>query len=149
MQDSGGQLGLFEEYSYKATELIPKLLEDPSVSGSKLFDVIEYSRQVHAEMAALMSCARRGISTAGAVLYCTTFPCHECSRHLVAAGVSRVVYVEPYEKSRVADLHSDSVDVELYAGRDPAVDTKSGNKVRFEPFIGISPDRQSDTTRPA
>lgn len=148
LADTDGQIGLFEEYSYNADDLLPRLLADDSVSGAQLFDVIEYSRHVHAEMAALMSCARRGVPTQATVLYTTTFPCHECSRHIIAAGVSRVVYVEPYEKSRVAQLHHDSVEVELYAGSDPSKPADDQRmdveRVRFEPFIGISPDRQVD-----
>jgi cytidine deaminase len=144
LEHDSSAIALFDEYVYNAERLIPLLLANPDVAGAKLFDVIEYSRQVHAEMAALMSCARRGIPTAGAVLYCTTFPCHECSRHLIAAGISRIVYVEPYEKSRVSELHPDSVDVELYAGRDPNRLSIHSDRVSFEPFIGISPDRQAD-----
>lgn len=143
LADESGQTDLFEEYLYRAADLIPALLAEPTVASAKLFDVIEYSRHVHAEMAALLSCARRGIVTQGAVLYCTTFPCHECSRHIIAAGISRVVYVEPYEKSRVSELHFDSVDVRMYAGFDPTSEAV-GDRVRFEPFIGISPDRQAD-----
>lgn len=66
------------------------LFEDALISN-----VIEYGRSVHAEMAALMSAARNGISVKGGILYSTTFPCHLCARHIIAAGISRVVYVEP------------------------------------------------------
>ena len=44
----------------------------------------------HAEMEALLSCARSGVSTRGATLYSTTFPCHNCAKHIIAAGVARV-----------------------------------------------------------
>ncbi|MDN3612645.1 hypothetical protein QWZ16_23945 [Vibrio ostreicida] len=26
------------------------------------------------------------------------FPCHNCAKHIVASGIKRVVYVEPYPK---------------------------------------------------
>ena len=42
-------------------------------------------------------------------LFATTFPCHHCARHIVAAGIRRVVYVAPYAKSRAVDLHDDAI----------------------------------------
>ena len=64
---------------------------------SQLMAIIEYFRSVHAEMAALVTASRLGTTVKGATLYCTTFPCHECAKHIVAAGIERVVYVEPYQ----------------------------------------------------
>lgn len=140
------QREVFEQHIYDRDGVVARLLDSETVSSSTVFDVIEFSRQVHAEMAAIVSCARRGISTDGAVLYCTTFPCHECSRHIVAAGIGRVVYVEPYPKSRVALLHSDSVTVEHFTGHPEALESgeHSDPRVAFEPFMGISPDRHAD-----
>lgn len=63
----------------------------------------------------------------GATLYSTTFPCHNCARHIVGAGIARVVFVEPYTKSRAEQLHSDSIAI---AEADP--DEK---KVVFDPFV--------------
>ena len=107
----------------------------------RLLDVIEYGRAVHAEMAAILSATRRGQSVKGATLYCTTFPCHECARHIVAAGIDRVVYIEPYPKSRVAQLHPDSI---ALGQRGPDLDTTSRRPTEFVPFIGIAPARQHD-----
>jgi cytidine deaminase len=97
---------------------------------AELMKMIEYGRSVHAEMAALMDAVRRGISVAGCTLYTTTFPCHNCAKHIVASGLKRVVYVEPYPKSFTAQLYSDSVWID--GG------TTCGNYVNFEPFVGIS-----------
>jgi cytidine deaminase len=104
------------------------------LSRSSITDLLEFGRAVHAEMEALLSCARRGVSTIGADLYCTTFPCHNCAKHIVAAGVKRVVYVEPYPKSKAFELHDDAVSAR------PDV----ANAVRFEPFVGVSPKRFFD-----
>ena len=97
---------------------------------AELMKIIEYGRSVHAEMAALMDAAKRGIPVAGCTLYTTTFPCHNCAKHIVAAGLKRVVYVEPYPKSFTHKLYSDSVWVDG-AG-------EAGKAVKFEPFVGIS-----------
>ncbi len=69
----------------------------------------EFGRVVHAEMDALLSCNRAGIPTIGSTLYCTTLPCHNCAKHINASGITRVVYVEPYPKSRALDFHSESI----------------------------------------
>ncbi len=108
----------------------------PIMKGAQFLSTIDYVRAVHAEMAALTDAARHGVSTDGCALYTTTFPCHDCAKHLVAAGIARVVYIEPYRKSLVQELYPDSVVV------DP-VDSCAG-KVRFEPFVGVAPRRYSD-----
>jgi len=101
------------------------------LKGTRVMNLLEFGRSVHAEMAALMSAARLGISVRGATLFCTTFPCHMCARHIVASGIKRVVYVEPYPKSKAKQLHQDSISV------DPAI--RSSDHVNFEPFEGIAP----------
>jgi deoxycytidylate deaminase len=88
-----------------------KLLQNPSIRDSQLMDALEYGRAVHAEMSALCDAARCGCSVKGAILYCTTFPCHMCAKHIVAAGIAKVVFLEPYPKSLAFDLHADSIQV--------------------------------------
>jgi len=116
---------------------VTAILASDTISKARVLDVIEYGREVHAEMAAITDAAKRGVPVRGCVLYCTTFPCHECARLIVSSGISRVVYIEPYPKSRVADLYEDSIGL---ADRR----TDLGDRVRFEPFVGISPRRYFD-----
>jgi cytidine deaminase len=104
-----------------------------NIEGSALGDIIEFVRAVHAEMAALMDAARRGVSVDGATLFATTFPCHHCARHIVAAGLQRVVYMAPYAKSRAVDLHDDS----MVLGKPQPSDTR----LPLEPFVGVGPLR--------
>lgn len=73
--------------------------------------LLEFSRAVHAEMDALLSAARKGVSLVGTRLFVTTFPCHYCARHIVAAGVDEVQYIEPYPKSQALKLHEDSIQI--------------------------------------
>jgi len=103
---------------------------------SVIRDLTEYGRVVHAEMEALFSCSRNGLSTVGTTLYCTTFPCHNCAKHIVTAGVERVVYVEPYPKSKAIEFHDDSIATSDMAGL--------GGKVKFDAFVGIGPRRFFD-----
>jgi deoxycytidylate deaminase len=104
------------------------------LKGSPLFDLTEFGRAVHAEMAAVTACARNGVSCQGALLFCTTFPCHNCTKHIVAAGISEVVYIEPYPKSKAFELHDDAV----------TDDPKVQGKVLYRPFVGVAPRRYVD-----
>lgn len=57
----------------------------------------KYQRVIHAEMNAIGHAARKGISTEGATLYCTHFPCNKvgCARLIIAAGIKHVVAGPP------------------------------------------------------
>jgi len=63
---------------------------------------LEICGPIHAEASAIAHCARKGLATEGADLYCTTFPCPGCARSIIKAGIRRVFYVEGYS---VADAH--------------------------------------------
>jgi cytidine deaminase len=106
----------------------------PPLKGTRAAGVLEFGRVVHAEMAAISDSARRGVAIEGASLYCTTFPCHMCARHIISAGITRVVYIEPYPKSLTKHLHSDAACID-YDSSAPA------NAVSFVPFMGIGPRR--------
>jgi deoxycytidylate deaminase len=110
------------------------------LEGSRVRDLTEFGRVVHAEMDALLTCSRLRISTAGGKLYTTTFPCHNCAKHIVAAGIRRVVFIEPYQKSKAAEFHTDSIQVG-FAEAEPSDD---GVIVNFEPFVGVGPRRFFD-----
>nr|WP_321442301.1 anti-phage dCTP deaminase [uncultured Hyphomonas sp.] len=114
-----------------AEELIGK--DGPvSLSGKRVASILEYGRIVHAEMSALMDAARRGAGVLGQTLYCTTFPCHMCARHIISAGIKRVVFVEPYPKSLAKRLYPKEICVDG--------ETLSGsNSVDFDSFVGIAP----------
>lgn len=117
-----------------AEEIVRQALDDKNrvlPRDSKIRNLIEFGRAVHAEMAALTDAARRGVSVAGCTMYVTTFPCHLCARHIVAAGIRKVVYIEPYAKSLAAELYPDSITTD--GGKDEGV------HVPFESFMGVSP----------
>lgn len=108
--------------------------------NSKISDLTEFGRVVHAEMEAILACGREGISTINAILYCTTFPCHNCAKHIIASGIKRVVYVEPYPKSKALEFHSESIELRSSFEQGKTAE----DKVIFEPFIGVGPRRFLD-----
>jgi deoxycytidylate deaminase len=123
-----------------AQELATKALYEgvsPRLKGTRADSILEFGRMVHAEMSAVTDAARRGLPVLGATLYCTTFPCHMCARHIIAAGIKQVVYIEPYPKSLAKELYRKSIRVDFDVEAD-------SDAVVFRPFVGISPNRYLD-----
>jgi deoxycytidylate deaminase len=102
------------------------------VANSKVKTLIEFSRSIHAEMHAILTAGHlAGSRIRGSALYCTTYPCHACARHIIAAGISEVYYIEPYRKSLATKLHSDAI----------TEDESDNKKVRILPYDGVPPNR--------
>lgn len=123
-------------------DLVPYLIagkkEDArkTVAASEVKSLIEFSRAVHAEMEAIVSVARAGgKGIVGSTLFSTTFPCHSCARHVVAAGIAKVVYIEPYAKSLALELHDDAISVD---------EKDAGTKVVFVQYEGVAPNNYLD-----
>ncbi|RLF15326.1 MAG: cytidine deaminase [Thermoprotei archaeon] len=57
----------------------------------------ELCRGLHAEQNAIIQAAVFGVSTRGATLYCTTFPCSICAKMIINAEIKEVVYDDEYE----------------------------------------------------
>lgn len=117
---------------------VEEILEDAdhrkSIKGALVSGVTEYGRMVHAEMNAVSDAVRLGRSVKGATIYVTTYPCHNCAKHLIAAGIERIVFIEPYPKSKVESLFEDIV----------VPDGNGDSTVSIEHFYGISPRRYRD-----
>ena len=102
------------------------------VMKSQLKNLIEFSRSVHAEMHAIISGSQlTGSKMIGGKLFCTTYPCHNCARHIVAAGIKEVYYIEPYKKSLCLTLHDDSM----------TEDEQDETKVKILVYDGVAPRR--------
>lgn len=116
--------------SYTDSELISLFEKDETIGfrNMRLRNLIEFGRVVHAEMNAVVEGARKGVSIQGAVMFCTTFPCHMCARHLIAAGLAKVVFIEPYPKSLATDIYDDLIGSSEDAGY-----------IYFQPFRGVAP----------
>lgn len=54
-------------------------------------------RSIHAEMNAILSAARNGISLNGAIMYCTMVPCSTCAKNITNAGIKKVVALYDYQ----------------------------------------------------
>lgn len=123
LQDIIGQI--IKGFGPKTAEKVKK-----SIETSDLPALTEFGRMVHAEMEAILHCSRNSISCRGASLYATTFPCHNCAKHIIAAGIKKVIYVEPYPKSRAFSFYKDAISSDI---------AQQESRVVFLPFIGVGP----------
>ncbi|WP_347862710.1 ComE operon protein 2 [Salimicrobium sp. PL1-032A] len=67
-------------------------------------------RTIHAEMNALLQCAKFGVATDGAEIYVTHFPCVHCTKAIIQAGIRSVYYSEDYKN------HPYAIDILNQAG---------------------------------
>lgn len=118
-------------------QILLQCIRSDVIWNSELFDVIEYSRGMHAEMDAITSAARKGVPIKDATMYCTTLPCHECARLIIGSGITKVYFIEPYEKSRTQELYSTEIDF----GMEGTHAGGTERRVHFLPYVGISPSR--------
>lgn len=138
----------YDSNKCEQNDLINKILTSLNIEPSSdninkvklagIGDITEYGRVVHAEMEAILCCSRNNISCRGADLYVTTFPCHNCAKHIIAAGIKNVIYIEPYPKSKTFEFYKH----ETYDGG--VSKTETTNKVVFQPFTGVGPQKFLD-----
>jgi dCMP deaminase len=61
-------------------------------------------RTIHAEQNALLQCAKNGVNAQGATIYVTHQPCLHCTKSLITAGISEIIFLNEYRKDEYA-LH--------------------------------------------
>lgn len=61
-------------------------------------------RTIHAEMNAILQCAKFGVATEGSEIYVTHFPCLQCTKMILQAGVKKIYYLNDYRNDPYA-LH--------------------------------------------
>jgi dCMP deaminase len=59
-------------------------------------------RTIHAETNAIIQAALHGVSTKGSTCYVTHYPCLNCTKALVNAGIRRLVYETAYNIDPIA-----------------------------------------------
>jgi len=79
-------------------------------------------RTIHAETNAIIQAALHGVCTRGSTCYVTHFPCINCTKVLINAGICRLIYNVPYriDENSLEFLRAANVEV---------------NPLRFDPEI--------------
>lgn len=59
-------------------------------------------RTIHAEMNAILQCAKFGVPTEGTEIYVTHFPCLNCTKAIIQSGIKTIYYAEDYRNHSYA-----------------------------------------------
>ena len=59
-------------------------------------------RTIHAEMNAILQCAKFGVGTDEAEIYVTHFPCLQCTKMILQAGIKKIHYLKDYRNDEYA-----------------------------------------------
>ncbi|MBD8069218.1 ComE operon protein 2 [Bacillus sp. PS06] len=90
-------------------------------------------RTVHAEMNALLQCAKFGVPTQGAEIYVTHYPCLQCCKSIIQGGIKAVYYALDYKNHPYAiELFAQAgVKVEQVELDEMVIDLNTQEKLAF------------------
>ncbi|ASB88291.1 ComE operon protein 2 [Bacillus sonorensis] len=90
-------------------------------------------RTIHAEMNAILQCAKFGVPTEGAEIYVTHFPCIQCCKSIIQAGIKTIYYAKDYKNHPYAAelFEQASVRVEQVELDEMIIDLKNQEKLSF------------------
>lgn len=81
--------------------------------------LLELCRALHGEESAILNLVGRGVDLERSTIYVTTYPCNLCANKIVQAGISKVIYFEPYPVEEAKKIFKDA-------------------DVKAEPFEGVT-----------
>lgn len=70
------------------------------ISGCQHTPVIKDNHNIatiHAEQNAITDCAKRGVSCDNCIAYITHYPCFNCMKLMISAGISEINYINDYK----------------------------------------------------
>jgi dCMP deaminase len=70
---------------------------------------------VHAEQNAISDCAKRGVSCEDCTAYITHYPCIICCRILLAAGITKIKYINDYHNDELIIYFTKMMNVTIEA----------------------------------
>ena len=73
-------------------------------------------RTIHAETNAIIQAALHGVSTRGSTCYVTHLPCINCTKALINAGITRLVYHIVYRQDPIALQFLEGARIEICQG---------------------------------
>lgn len=97
-------------------------------------------RTIHAEMNALLQCAKLGIATDQAEIYVTHFPCLACTKALLQAGIRKIHYLKDYRNDPYAIELIKQVGASVHQVH---LESKYFTKLQFGEDAATSPDKST------
>lgn len=68
---------------------------------------------VHAEQNCVSDCAKRGVQMDGAEAYITHFPCVSCFKSLIAAGITKIYYINEYKNPEIVETIAKDIGIQI------------------------------------
>ena len=68
---------------------------------------------IHAEQNALIDCAKRGVSCDECEAYITHYPCLNCCKLLLAAGIKNIYYINDYNNNEYVKIFCNNMNVNI------------------------------------
>ncbi|GEL78341.1 ComE operon protein 2 [Tenuibacillus multivorans] len=90
-------------------------------------------RTIHAEINAILQCAKFGVPTEGAEIYVTHFPCLNCTKTIIQSGIKKIYYAHDYKNHPYAIelLKESGVEFEQVELDYLHIDTNTKDKMYF------------------
>jgi dCMP deaminase len=90
-------------------------------------------RTIHAEINAIIQCAKFGVASEGAEIYVTHFPCLNCCKAIIQAGIKKMYYAADYKNHPFAEnlFEEAGVEVAQVELEEMILDTKNKEKLAF------------------
>lgn len=83
------------------------------ITNEKTGEMTTKETVVHAEMNAILFCAKYGISVDGADLYVTMCPCQKCAGAIIQSGIKKVFYLDEYrDMTAIETLEAAGIKIE-------------------------------------
>ena len=68
---------------------------------------------VHAEQNTIADCAKRTISCDGATAFITHYPCLNCTKILLAAGIKEIKYINDYKNDKLVWIFTNQSNIKI------------------------------------
>ncbi len=68
---------------------------------------------VHAEQNAIADCAKRGVSCNESTAFITHYPCINCIKILIAAGIIKIYYINNYNNDELVSLFAKEANISI------------------------------------
>lgn len=89
-------------------------------------------RTIHAEMNAISQCAKFGEATDGSEIYVTDFPCLQCTKTLLQAGIVKINYLRNYHNDEYAKELIKMKNVKLHKVE---LNSETINQIKFSSYL--------------
>ena len=68
---------------------------------------------IHAEQNTIIDCAKRGVSCNECTAYITHYPCFNCAKMLLAAGIKEIYYINDYKNDELVAKYCELMSVKI------------------------------------